>query len=282
MAGPDTLLVFGGVYGNLAALEALLEWADKRGLDDTALLCTGDLVAYCADGAAVTALMRTRPDIRSIRGNCERSVADDSPDCGCGFTPGSACDLLSVAWFTHAKNTIPKAGKAWLGSLPERLTFTFHNRRVCALHAGADSDNQFIFPSTDKAEKAAQIQALGVDAVICGHSGLPFTETLTDATGRTRLWHNSGALGMPANDGTPRTWFSLWQASGDGIRIEHIPLNYSVAEAQASMQQAGLPPDYRLALASGLWPSEDILPEAERAGRGEPITARSLHWPDGD
>ena len=276
MTTPDTLLVFGGVYGNLAALEALLEWADKRGLNDSALLNTGDLIAYCADGAAVAQLMQKRPGIRNIRGNCERSVADDSPDCGCGFTPGSACDLLATAWFTHAKNTIPQADKTWLGNLPEQLTFTFNNRKITALHASAQSDNQFIFPSTDKAEKAAQIQALDADAVICGHSGIPFTQELTDKTGRTLLWHNSGALGMPANDGTPRTWFSLWQSTGQSIQIDHIPLDYPVALAQTAMQQAALPPDYRQALATGLWPSEDILPNAERALRGRPLNAQHL------
>ena len=38
-----------------------------------------------------------------------------------------------------------------------------------------------------------------IDAIIGGHSGLPFTQTLG-----SRLWHNPGAIGMPANDGTPR------------------------------------------------------------------------------
>ena len=38
-----------------------------------------------------------------------------------------------------------------------------------------------------------------LDGVIGGHCGLPFTKVVGD-----RLWHNPGAIGMPANDGTPR------------------------------------------------------------------------------
>jgi phosphonate transport system substrate-binding protein len=46
-----------------------------------------------------------------------------------------------------------------------------------------------------------------------------------------------------------------------------------------AVRQAKLPPDYRLALASGLWPSRDVLPPAERALAGRPRSETSLLWP---
>jgi hypothetical protein len=45
------------------------------------------------------------------------------------------------------------------------------------------------------------------------------------------------------------------------------------------MRGAGLPESYRKALATGLWPSLDVLPERERAGTGRPITETSTLWP---
>src|SRR3546814_2069829 len=47
-------------------------------------------------------------------------------------------------------------------------------------------------------------------------SGLPFTE-LVDG----RLWHNAGAIGLPANDGTPRVWYSILGPAPGGLHIEH-------------------------------------------------------------
>ena len=269
------LLTFGGAYGNLAALDALLRWAQRRGLGAADIVFTGDWAAYCADGAAVTA--RAREELagaRMVRGNCERALAEDAEDCGCGFAPGSACAVLSDAWFRHARETIDLDARKWMGSLPPRLDFVFGGRRIAITHAGAEADNEFIFPSTAKADKLRHLQALDAEGVICGHSGIPFTETVGD----NLLWHNSGALGMPANDGTPRAWFSLWEESGSGIRIQHIPLEYDHKSSQEAMRLAGLPAGYRECLASGIWPSDSVLPPEEKSRQGRALEMGEFVW----
>jgi hypothetical protein len=45
------------------------------------------------------------------------------------------------------------------------------------------------------------------------------------------------------------------------------------------MAARGLPRDYAEALATGLWPSMDILPPAERRARGRALTPPDLIWP---
>lgn len=275
------LLVFGGVCGNLPALEAMLDWAARRGV--SRMVCTGDLAAYCADGAAVCARIRAEfkkaaegegREMILVRGNCERALAEDAADCGCGFASGSACAVLSDSWFHHARTTIDAETKRWLGALPPRADFVFGGRRIAVTHAGAESDNAFIFPSTPAAEKLRHLRALDADGVICGHSGIPFTERIGDDL----LWHNSGALGMPANDGTSRVWFSLWEESGGGVDVRRIPLSYDCASARESMRLAGLPPGYRECLADGIWPSDEILPPAEKARQGRPLQAEEVFW----
>jgi len=64
--------------------------------------------------------------------------------------------------------------------------------------------NRFIFASTPTAIKLGEIRKTGVDGIMGGHCGLPFTQAIN-----RQLWHNAGAIGMPSNDGTPRVWFSL-------------------------------------------------------------------------
>ena len=45
------------------------------------------------------------------------------------------------------------------------------------------------------------------------------------------------------------------------------------------MRAAGLPVGYADALETGLWPSLDVLPPAERAAAGRPIEAGAVLWP---
>jgi hypothetical protein len=74
------------------------------------------------------------------------------------------------------------------------------------------------------------------------------------------MWFNTGALGMPPNDGGPRTSFGVIAA--DGPRIER--LSYDHAGAAKDMRAAGLTQGYDRALESGWWPSKDVLPQGLR------------------
>ena len=50
LEGP--LLIFGGPYGNLPATAALRTVADQCDILPERIICTGDLVAYCAEPEA--------------------------------------------------------------------------------------------------------------------------------------------------------------------------------------------------------------------------------------
>src|SRR5262249_59610416 len=90
---------------------------------------------------------------------------------------------------------------------------------------------------------------------------------------------NAGVIGMPANDGTPRTWYSVLAPVRGAVRIEHLALDYDHVAAAAAMRQAGLPGEYRDALASGIWPSCDVLPPRETDEQGLRLAPGSLQWP---
>ena len=63
-------IVFGGPYSNLEAMRALLQEAERLGIRGERLICTGDVVAYCADPRATVELVRSS-GARVVRGNCE-------------------------------------------------------------------------------------------------------------------------------------------------------------------------------------------------------------------
>ncbi len=266
------MLFFGGPYSNLEATLALLAEAKRRGIPPSRTVCTGDVVAYGADAAATVDLLISA-GVHVVMGNCEESLALNREDCGCGFAEGTLCEALSSAWYRHADGTIGPHHRSWMAGLPRRIDIVIGGRRLAVIHGGVAQISRFLFASTPAEWKLADIASAGCDGIVGGHCGLPFTELL----GR-HLWHNPGVIGMPANDGTPRTWFSVLAPGADGIEIRHHPLVYDHASAADKMRAYGLPEGYAAALASGLWPSLEVLPEAERAARGQPMAPAAFVW----
>lgn len=254
VTGP--LLVFGGPYSNLEATKAVLQEADRRNIRPGNIVCTGDLAAYCADPQAVIDLLRDA-GIWIVMGNCEESLAAEAAECGCGFAEDSACAALSGQWYSYANRNIDTESRVWMGSLPKWLELEINGCHLIVVHGGVTSINRFIFATSDAAIEE-ELNASGCDGVIAGHCGLPFTRQ-----SGSRLWHNAGVIGMPANDDTPRVWFSVLTACGGGILLEHHALDYDYAAAAAKMRCRGLPEGYAGALESGLWPSCDVLPRSE-------------------
>ncbi|HLJ63033.1 MAG TPA: radical SAM protein [Stellaceae bacterium] len=267
------VLVFGGPYSNLEATAALFAEAKRRAIPPERMICTGDIVAYGADAAATLDLLRAS-GIHLVMGNCEESLGNSSEDCGCGYAEGSACDRLAVTWYDHASRMLDSDRRHFMAGLPRRIDLEIAGRRLAVIHGSVRQINRFVFASTPAAVKREELRASGVDGVIAGHCGIPFTEIIDE-----RLWHNAGAIGMPANDGTPKVWFSLLKPHPDGLSIEHHALDYDHATAAAKMRAAGLPEGYAASLGSGLWPSCDVLPARELKERGVGLTPGSVFWP---
>jgi predicted phosphodiesterase len=195
-------------------------------------------------------------------GNCEESLASEAADCGCGFAEDSACAALSTQWYSYAAQNVDAESRCWMGSLPRQLELEISGHRLVVVHGGLTRINRFVFASGDAAIEE-ELAASGCDGVIAGHCGLPFTREIDG-----RLWHNAGVVGMPANDGTPRVWFSTLTPAADGILVEHHPLEYQHAVAAAKMRRSDLPEGYAAALETGLWPSYDIRPRNEQPAVG--------------
>ena len=255
----DDVIIFGGPYSNAQACEALFALAQAWGIARDHVICTGDVVAYCGAPARCVALVRAA-GCAVVAGNCEIQLGQNAGDCGCGFDTGTTCDRLSAAWYRFAGAQLNTDARVWMAGLPDVITFTHHGARYGVIHGGITDVARFVWETDDapvfEKEWAALETITGpVDAVIAGHSGLPFIRTTARGP-----WLNAGVIGMPPHDGVPQTRFATLRAGH--MRIER--LEYDVAGAVAQMRAAGLPPDYRDALARGYWPSEDVLPEALR------------------
>jgi len=256
------VLVFGGAYSNLQATQAMQQEALRRGIAPDHIICNGDIIAYCAEPAATLDLIRDW-DIHVVMGNCEESLGEASSDCGCGFEVGSTCSVLSVNWYKFALSQVRHDQQLWMQSLPRCTEFKMQSQKVAVIHGGVESINKFIFPSTPDIEKSAELSKSKADVVIGGHSGIPFGQNIDGGS-----WLNSGAIGMPANDGTQRGWFMILTPSPSGIEVSWHALHFDADTTKKVMLENGLDQGYDQCLINGLWPSMDVLPETERKERG--------------
>ena len=256
------LVVCGGIYSSLLALEALENWLSAHGLGGARIIHTGDVVAYHAEPNEASERLRAL-GWPTIKGNVEEQLADDAEDCGCGYEEGSLCDALSGAWYAYAARVVSAEIKAWMGSLPDELTLSIGPFSVRVTHATPSSLNRFIYPSASDAEIAAELGLIDEDVLICGHSGHPFSRVVGG-----RLWHNSGALAMPANDGTGRGWFSVLRSEGDDLLVEHHSLGFDAGRAAGMIRAAGLPEAYARAMETGIPPNAPTLPLPMRERQG--------------
>jgi hypothetical protein len=107
------VLVFGGPYSNLRAVSALRQRADELGIPPSHSICTGDVVAYCAEPEETTAAIRDW-GCHVIAGNCEEQLAAAAEDCACGFEEGSECNRLAKGWYPFANARMSReTGPGW-------------------------------------------------------------------------------------------------------------------------------------------------------------------------
>jgi len=266
----DRLLIFGGPYSNLAATEAMRRRALELEIQADHIICTGDLVAYCAEPCQTLDLVRDW-GIHVVMGNCEESLALSEPDCGCGFVEGSNCSTLALTWYQYADQRVNSSQRRWMQSLPRSIEFEMSAKRIKIVHGSLSSINEFVFASQDAASKLAQFRESGVDVIVGGHSGIPFGQQIGDC-----YWLNAGVIGMPANDGATHGWYMLLESYAAGLHVSWHRLAYDHRCSRQSTIAAGMI-EYGQALGDGLWPSMDNLPETERQQRGQPLNLPPIH-----
>jgi predicted phosphodiesterase len=268
--GTGPILVFGGPYSNLAATAAMRARAEDLAIPPERTICTGDVIAYCAEPEETSQFVRDW-GCHVVAGNCEEQIAAGAADCGCGFEEGSACDILAKGWYPYANQRTSHATRAWMAQLPASITFGTCGLRFRVVHGGSHIVNAFVFAS-QRDLVASEHAAARADVVIAGHAGLPFMRRVAGGA-----WFNPGVIGMPANDGTTDVWYGLIIAlPGGGVRLSAHRLAYDCQAAAAAVRRQGYADDYARALITGLWPSLDILPPLERARTGQRQRVRSV------
>ncbi|QTE22120.1 metallophosphoesterase family protein [Polaribacter cellanae] len=255
-------LVFGGVYSNLQALEALKQVAEKEHIPPENCICTGDIVGYCAQPEETVQLLKLW-GVHSIVGNVEIQLRENAADCGCDFREGSRCDGFSQLWYPYAQSKLSENSLDFLKTIPNHITFEYAKKRVTVVHGSYFNVSEFIFKSTDWAIKEPNFKATKSNVIIGGHCGLPFNHQE-----KKKLWLNAGVIGMPANDGNPTVWYVILDDSNNSFNFTHKTLAYNYKLASKLMQNGLLPEEYSRTIVTGIWDNTEILPPIETGLQG--------------
>lgn len=261
--GPySRIAVFGGVYNNSCALEALLEDAARRGAE--AVYCLGDLGGFGPSPEKVRPLFE-QGGVRAIQGNYEESLASGREDCNCGYTDPRDNHFAEISYRYTERNCSP-AFKAWLGSFPLRRRVRVGSRELLLVHGSPRRINEFLFASTSPVAFLERLlDQQGCDGLLCTHTGLHWHRRLP--SGRDVI--NAGVIGRPANDGMPHVWYALLDAREDrdgGLDVQLLPLSYDHPALAAEMRRERLPEEFVETILTGWWTTcLEILPARERS-----------------
>jgi putative phosphoesterase len=176
------------VHGNLPALDAVL-----AELDAEIVLVGGDIAAGPWPGETLARLRGLGGDVRFIRGNADREVAQQTP----GLAPAEVMEFV--------RGRLSAEEIAFLGALPLTETIEVDGLgTVLFCHATPRNDEEiFTRISPDERWREA-LDGVEADVVVCGHTHVQFDRTIDGV----RLV-NAGSVGMPYEHEPGAYWASL-------------------------------------------------------------------------
>jgi hypothetical protein len=233
----DTLFVVGGLYGNLAALRAVLQRAEREPGGPAAIVFNGDFHWLDVDPEDFRSISETVLAHHATKGNVEAELASDE-DAGCGcaypdYVDDAVVDrsnLIIQRLRTTARQCPDLVGR--LGRLPRHLTASVGGERVGIVHGDPESlagwrlaleamepgdpavrrQRGWHGQPTTPAEVQDWFQRADVSVLASTHTGLPFAQDFMVA-GRRRLVINNGVAGLGNFAGT--TYGVLTRVSSD-------------------------------------------------------------------
>lgn len=277
----EKAFIFCGPYGNFQALQKIIHEAFSQGYRAHEIFCLGDVAAYCAQPRECYRLLAAY-NITCIAGNVEEQIASGADNCGCNFEEGSSCDVASAVWFDYTQSQLLESDHVIIKQIAKHnhMVIEVAGKKILLVHGDDQETSKWIFESSDWDTHKQPVfdRHADIDAVVAGHSGLPFVQEKDG-----KIWANAGVIGMPANDGTTRGWYLTINPSEEGLDFETHTFDYPFKATQSYMKGDLVPTDYRdvmstyhEALGAGIWPSVDVLPIKEREKTGQPLQSQKV------
>ena len=244
----DILYVAGGLYGNLAAADAIERFAAvDRG--NVAIVYNGDFHWFDAEDDWFDAVERAVTPHRALRGNVETEIArtcDIGAGCGCAY-PSAVADDVVMRWNLilselHGVAARAPAARARMAGLPMHLVAEVGGLRVGVVHGDATSLAGWGFTRENLAAATPamldDLQARShIDVFASTHTCLALVHDAALPNGRLTVINN-GAAGMPNFKGTrhglisriataPSPHEAVYGLKRDGVHIDALAVSYA-------------------------------------------------------
>ena len=247
----ETIYVIGGLYGNVPALEAILELAMKETVEPT-LVFNGDFNWFNVDDESFDAINRVVLQHLALRGNVETELAVDADEAGCGCAYPDYVDDADVERSNKIMRRLRTTSRGFadvaqrVSTLPTHAVAEIGGQRFAIVHGDAESLSgwRFAHDFLHEPENVAWLQQVCRDANLRGfassHTCLPTFRRFADGD-KKHIVINNGAAGMPNFSHTQYGLISrlsihpapegLAQYGGviDGVHIDAIPVHYDAA-----------------------------------------------------
>ncbi len=258
----ERIAVFGGIYSNYLALEAALADVHKRGIRD--VYCLGDLGAFGPHPDRVFPLLKEH-GVHCIQGNYDNSIANELPDCRCGYTDPRDNHFARVSYaYTYANTSA--ANRAWMKELPGERRLQLGRYRLLLCHGSPRRTNEFLWQSTTSTHFLEHLaETYQADVILATHTGIKWRRELAGENREIdRHFVNVGVLGRPENDGRANVWYAIITAVPD-FTVEFVPVEYAHEKLATEMRHENLPEEFVSTILTGWWTTcLEILPAKER------------------
>jgi putative phosphoesterase len=240
------ILIISDIHSNY---EALLSVAHAERSD--AVWCLGDLVDFGPQPAECVQWVR-----HHVRQNCVKGNHDHALAFGVDCRSSESFHELSELSRAMNRELLHAEQVEYLRGLPVLKTLMLDGFRFHLSHAAPDGNlyKSHLQPAISEASLSAEIDGIGADFILCGHTHLPMVREIDD-----RTFVNPGSVGLPL-DGDPRASYAVFQDGNVKLRRA----KYDIDKTVRKLRQSTLPDD-----------AAERLVEILRTGRNIGITIPS-------
>ncbi len=227
-----TIALIGDIHGNLPALKAVLDWAEKSGADE--IWNNGDFLGYGPFAEETVSLCSQKCDVNVI-GNYDLKVLDFPKKKKKWKKSKHPQKYLAFEW---AYENISKDSFAWLKALPQAVSKKVFGFNVLITHGSPASVDEGIGRDMPRGRLEELAAITDADIVISGHTHLPFFEQAGQVS-----FINPGAVGRPEG-GDPRACAALVHFVEDSFRVEQVRLEYDIERLERALHAAKMPAEF--------------------------------------
>lgn len=225
------IAILGDIHGNIEALRATYDAAISSNVDKVYHL--GDLGGYAPFVNEVVDFL-IEHKIEGVQGNYDEAVANDKKHCGCRYEDPFQAEMAQLS-FGWTKRHATEKSKEYMKTLPFKLGFSVHDKRVKIFHATPLKNNLYWYEDRDEDFFLKMARKADADIIIYGHTHIPYRKNIGN-----KVFINAGSVGKP-KDGDTRTCVCIVDISSVKVNTEFLRIPYDIEKVASAIIKSGLP-----------------------------------------